>query len=131
MRVIVCGGRMFGEVPVDTPRHLRGEALLKAEREKSVVFSVLESAKPTVVAQGGAKGADSAARDWCAMTHTPCETHAAHWAELKRAAGPIRNQTMLDEFKPDKVIAFPGGRGTADMVRRAKAAGVPVMEVQQ
>ena len=27
------------------------------------------------------------------------------------------------------VIAFPGGRGTADMVRRAKAAGIPVREI--
>jgi hypothetical protein len=30
------------------------------------------------------------------------------------------------EWKPDLVIAFPGGRGTADMVKQAKAAGVPV-----
>jgi hypothetical protein len=46
-----------------------------------------------------------------------------------KAAGPIRNQRMIDEGKPDLVIAFPGGRGTADMVSRAKKAGIPVQEI--
>jgi predicted Rossmann-fold nucleotide-binding protein len=35
---------------------------------------------------------------------------------------------MLSEGKPDLVIAFPGGRGTADMIRQAKEAGVPVRQ---
>jgi hypothetical protein len=48
-----------------------------------------------------------------------------------RAARPIRNQRMLDEGKPDLVVAFPGGRGTTDMIRRAERAGVPVRQVQQ
>lgn len=43
-----------------------------------------------------------------------------------RAAGPIRDQEMLDKGKPDLVVAFLGNRGTADMVRRAREAGVPV-----
>jgi UDP-N-acetylmuramoylalanine-D-glutamate ligase len=42
------------------------------------------------------------------------------------AAGPIR---MLKEGKPNYVVAFPGGPGTRDMVNKAKAAGVPVVEV--
>jgi hypothetical protein len=35
---------------------------------------------------------------------------------------------MLDEGKPHCVLAFPlpSSRGTWDMVRRAKAAGLPV-----
>jgi hypothetical protein len=33
---------------------------------------------------------------------------------------------MLDEGKPDLVLAFPGGRGTRNMVGQAKRAGVPV-----
>jgi formate dehydrogenase assembly factor FdhD len=32
----------------------------------------------------------------------------------------------LSKGKPDLVVAFPGGRGTADMVRKAQTAGVPV-----
>jgi len=30
---------------------------------------------------------------------------------------------------PDLVLAFPGGRGTADMVSRARKAGVRVVEI--
>jgi hypothetical protein len=33
---------------------------------------------------------------------------------------------MIDEGKPDLVIAFPGGRGAADMVSRAIKAGIRV-----
>jgi predicted Rossmann-fold nucleotide-binding protein len=37
---------------------------------------------------------------------------------------------MLAEGRPDAVIAFPGGKGTADMVRKARAAGLPVVEAR-
>ncbi|HVM95122.1 MAG TPA: hypothetical protein VMT89_01980, partial [Candidatus Acidoferrales bacterium] len=50
----------------------------------------------------------------------------ADWRRNGRAAGPIRNQQMLTEGKPDLVVAFPGGRGTRDMVNKAKAANVAV-----
>ena len=45
-----------------------------------------------------------------------------------RSAGPIRNQAMLDEGRPDLVVAFPGHHGTADIVRRARAAGIKVRQ---
>jgi hypothetical protein len=56
----------------------------------------------------------------------PIDVYVAQWKKHGRAAGPIRNQRMLDKGKPDLVVAFPGGRGTADMIRRAERAGVPV-----
>ena len=49
------------------------------------------------------------------------------WDELGKKAGPLRNQRMLDDGKPDMVVAFPGGGGTKDMVRRAAKAGVAIM----
>ena len=52
------------------------------------------------------------------------ELFPADWKVRGRAAGHIRNQQMLDEGRPHLVVAFPGGRGTADMVRRARAAGI-------
>ena len=33
---------------------------------------------------------------------------------------------LIVESTPDLVVAFPGGEGTADLVSRARAAGVPV-----
>jgi hypothetical protein len=53
------------------------------------------------------------------------------WKTHGKAGGPIRNQMMLDDYKPQVVIAFPGGSGTADMVRRAHATqGIDVIEVK-
>ncbi len=48
----------------------------------------------------------------------------ADWRTHGRAAGPLRNQEMIDEA--DALAAFNGGRGTADCVRRAKAKGIPI-----
>jgi UDP-N-acetylmuramoylalanine-D-glutamate ligase len=33
---------------------------------------------------------------------------------------------MLKEGRPDLVVAFPGGKGTANMVAQARAAGIRV-----
>lgn len=110
MRVIVCGGRKF--------------------RSPAQVFSELENMhrnyKFTALMQGGAKGVDTMARDWAA-THPEIERYVckADWDTHGRAAGPIRNAKML-EWKPDMVIAFAGGPGTANMVAQAKAAGITV-----
>jgi UDP-N-acetylmuramoylalanine-D-glutamate ligase len=59
----------------------------------------------------------------------PVETYEADWDTHGKAAGPIRNKRMLDEGKPDLVVAFPGGRGTANMISQARKAGVEVIEV--
>lgn len=74
---------------------------------------------------------DRLAHDWALAVKVKGATYCANWTRDGKAAGPIRNQRMIDEGKPDLVVAFPGGRGTADMVRRAKAAGVKVMEVEE
>ena len=110
MRVIVCGGRDYKDV------------------EK--VVATLNAYPIASLATGGAPGADSIAYVWAQAGGCPeVATYPADWATNGRAAGPIRNALMLADFKPDAVIAFPGGRGTADMVRRAKSAGVRVIVV--
>jgi hypothetical protein len=54
----------------------------------------------------------------------------ADWDRYGLAAGPKRNQRMLDEYSPEFGVAFPGGRGTADMIRRLRAASVPLLIVE-
>lgn len=59
--------------------------------------------------------------------------YPADW-DLGKVAGPLRNQAMLDReiAAADaakhtlRVLAFPGNRGTTDMVKRAGRAGVPI-----
>ena len=112
-RVLVCGGRYYAN--------------------KDLLFRVLDTAhaaNPIVLLiHGGASGADALADEWQKQRMVRTRRYNADWLRHGKAAGPIRNQLMLDDGKPDLVIAFPGGRGTADMVRRADAAGVPVVRV--
>jgi aspartokinase-like uncharacterized kinase len=110
---LVCGGRDFADLgavwsQLDALHGLSGVRLL---------------------IQGGATGADDLASSWAQFNGVPQRKFPADWKAHGRAAGPLRNQQMLTEGKPDLVIAFPGGKGTADMVRRARAAGVEVLEV--
>jgi hypothetical protein len=112
MRVLVCGGREY--------------------KDRRFLWSILDGIGPPAVSEiisGMARGADAFAAEWARRFGFKLHEFHADWAAHGRAAGPIRNQRMIDEGKPDLVIAFPGGRGTADMVRRAKAAGIPVREV--
>lgn len=110
-RVLVCGGRNYAD-----RRHLYG-VLDIAHANNRIVMLIA----------GGANGADALAIDWARKEQVKFQVFNADWEALGRKAGPIRNQQMLDEGKPHLVIAFPGGRGTADMVERANAAGVPVV----
>ena len=109
MRVLVCGGRDYAKA--------------------DYVSRVLDGLSVTTLVHGGARGADILAGHWALRHGVNTEVFYADWARGKRA-GPERNQRMLDS-KPDLVVAFPGGRGTADMVRRAKAAGIEVIEVEE
>jgi len=113
MRILVCGGRDF------TNRtfvyfHLT-EFLSQNEDLECVI-------------QGGAKGVDSFALDWAIKNSIHTIPFLPHWHKYGKAAGPIRNQEMLDKGQPHVCLAFPGGSGTADMKRRALAFGIPVYE---
>lgn len=77
---------------------------------------------------GDARGADQHAREWADDRSVNVAVFKADWSRHGKAAGPLRNAEMLREAQPSLVVAFPGGRGTADMMRRARAYGVPVLE---
>lgn len=81
-----------------------------------------------IVVEGGARGVDAYIRDWCQSCNLPVHEVPADWKRDGKAAGPIRNQRMLDDYDIDLVLAFPGpdSRGTWDMVRRAANAGKEV-----
>ena len=117
-RVLVCGGRTY----VDRARlfTVLGEIIGYAGHPDSPRL---------VVIHGGAAGADKLAGDFADYAGHRVEVYKADWEKHGKSAGPIRNQQMLDEGKPDLVIAFPGGAGTADMVRRARKAGIRVREI--
>jgi len=113
MRVLVCGGRNYND-----------------RMTVQAVLDKLHNAKGIdLIIEGGAKGADRMAQDWAAQRMVECEHYPADWENQGSFAGPARNKRMLDEGQPDLVIAFPGGRGTANMIRQARKAGVEVIEI--
>jgi hypothetical protein len=118
-RVLVCGGRDYQDwrrVFVELDR-------LHAERCISLVIH------GACIQRGMLSGADRWAEAWARAREVPYLGVPARWRVDDRAAGPKRNAHMLAEWKPDVVVAAPGGRGTADMVRRAREVGVEVIEV--
>ena len=74
-------------------------------------------------------GADALVKAWCRVNGTTVAAYPAAWTTHGRAAGPLRNERMLTEERPDLVIAFPGGRGTGDCVTRAVAKNIPVLRI--
>jgi hypothetical protein len=131
VRVLVCGSRTWDD-PAVVHEVLFG---LTATIGDDPEFVVIEGECPY-------GGADLHAAEWAQMFDYDLERYPADWDRHGKAAGPIRNQQMLDEGKPDVVWAFkddfpdsdrlPHARGgTEDMVRRAKRAGVPVYVVSR
>jgi hypothetical protein len=113
--VLVCGGRWYS-----------GRGLWQKLDE----FHNGTLGPITLVVEGGARGADKIGMEWAAAAGIACITYAADWS-LGPKAGPLRNQRMLDDGRPDMVVAARGGVGTADMMARARLGGVPVVEVTE
>ena len=108
MKVLVCGGRDY-----------------KDEAKVHRILDELHSLhRITVIVEGGAGGADSFGASWALKHGIPHRTYFADWRRYGLRAGPVRNREMLMTEKPKLVVAFPGGTGTADMVKRATKAGV-------
>lgn len=105
MRILVCGGRYYDDW--------------------GFVSKTLKDIGPTVLIQGGAPGADRLAQKWAERNAVPVVTYPANWNAGKKG-GPMRNAFMLADGRPNLVVAFPGGAGTADMIAKAEAAGVRV-----
>lgn len=144
MRILVCGGRNFGHVvrttglvldePAEMQERIREyqyihSCLNEIVNEKSLFSDPDNNWLPTdiTIIQGGATGADRAAYDFAEINFCRREEYPADWKRYGKRAGYLRNQQMLDEGKPDLVVAFPGGIGTANMVDLATKAGVKVM----
>lgn len=107
MKLLICGSRWWSD--------------------EFAVLDEVSKLKPTEIIVGGARGADYFAAKAAINYDILCTTFYADWSRHGKAAGPIRNQDMVDQ-KPDHCLAFvlPGSRGTWDTVNRCKKAGIPV-----
>lgn len=116
MRILVCGSRHFNDYNF----------------MYRTIAAMFDPDDTLTLIHGDARGADRLAEAvfLSGYFHSSPEykRFPADWSKYGKAAGPIRNKQMLDEGKPDLVIAFlgPNSRGTQNMIDQARRAGVPV-----
>ena len=111
LRVLVCGGRDLNNQEIVDSTLNKLDALQKI----------------TCLIHGGARGADSLSGIWAQSKNIETIVFPADWNRYGKSAGYIRNSQMLTEGIPDLVVAFPGGKGTKNMIELAKKANVPVL----
>lgn len=109
LRLLVTGGRSY--------------------RDRSRAHAKLDELKPDLVLVGSTTGADELAIQWAIKNRVNYHYFQAEWGKYGKKAAPIRNERMIVEGKPDLVLAFPGGLGTADCVRRAEEHGIRVERI--
>jgi len=111
--VLVCGGRRY--------------------KNRQFVYDTLDSIATyygiDLLVHGGAAGADTLADEWAKDRGVPPVRWDALWDAEGRAAGPQRNGRMFDFMQPTRVVAFPGGAGTNNTIKRTTDAIKKGMEV--
>jgi hypothetical protein len=143
--ILVCGGRDFGNVASAKTDKERLQAIEQVKFVWAELDRLDSEERIEGVVHGAAKGADRAAARWASVRFRRVFSHPAEWHDLAHPeaivkedrwgrkynanAGPARNTVMLD-LHPDieLVVAFPGGTGTADMVKKAKGRELDVVE---
>jgi hypothetical protein len=126
MKVLVCGGRAYRD------RVYLYAVLDRLHRVHSFTSMVHGGAGGWHVLRPDASalvGADKLAGEWAKERGLPVTEHPVTQEDWNRdgpSAGPRRNKRMLGE-SPGLVVAFPGGRGTSNMVIQARSARVPVV----
>ena len=117
MKLIVCGGRNY--------RLTRRNIVMLNWFHDNYGISELVS--------GGCEGADQDAEVWAEsqVLPIPIRQFIPDWVARGKAAGPLRNQEMADYVGKDGLcIAFPGGKGTEDMIRRAIKIGMSLVVIR-
>jgi hypothetical protein len=145
-RILVCGGRDFSHVVRTKPTiaeelpeiqqkieeyQFIQEALNQIVNQESANCDINDNWLPTdiTIISGGAKGVDRAAEDFANVQFCALQIFEADWKTHGKRAGYLRNVQMLKEGKPDLVVAFPGGKGTAMMIDLAIKAKVKVIQI--
>lgn len=112
MIVLVTGGRKFDDANL-----------------VQVTLNSIHATKPIdILIHGNARGADKLADNWARSHGIQPAACDALWNQFSDTAGPRRNRMML-LLKPNIVVAFPGGAGTAHMCKLAVEANIKVIKI--
>lgn len=124
MRVLVCGSRHWDGI--------YGETRIQEVLNQVLALCEVLGQKLTIV-HGGGPGADQAIDRWGRRREddgVTVEVHPANWRTYGKAAGPIRNQAMVDRGA-DMCIGFLRGpaAGTRVTLALARNADIPTFPV--
>jgi hypothetical protein len=126
--ILVTGGRDWPSV-----KSFSSDATSVARRRllEATLHECGPSEKLVFVVGDCPTGVDHAVLCWCRKNGVHYARVAALWNVHGPSAGPRRNQAMVDMVTElnGSVLAFPGGRGTDDCVRRARTAGLAVRRI--
>ena len=79
------------------------------------------------IVHGGHQANGATIETWCREHDVHIVRYPANRLKHGRRAEDIRNSFMLQDSRPDLVIALPGGASTRSLINRAIAQGVPVL----
>lgn len=124
MKVLICGSRYFNRYDV------MGRVMEPIFKH---YYDTSKGTSDIVVISGRARGADLMGEEWAEEFNLPVEQYPADWNKYGKSAGYIRNKQMLEEGKPDLVVAFPIGesRGTRNMISLAEKANIKTIIVEE
>jgi hypothetical protein len=137
-RMLVCGDRNWLDRRFPDGTENEDLKWWVHDQTLDVLLDLAKAYRVDTVIEGCARGADRCAEDFSAKfpilitnhLHFPAEWDKYRKPGGKNPAGPIRNMQMLEEGKPDFVVAFHDNllesKGTRHMVRIADDAGIDV-----
>lgn len=114
MKIIVAGSRDFDDY----------------ERLARLMDRLTAPYVDVVVLSGAAKGADALGERWAFGWMWTVMRFHADWNRHGKAAGPIRNQEMVDAADAAVFFWKGGSKGTADCIARAKKKGIRTKVVE-
>ena len=95
-----------------------------------LVKAALQLCMPSTIVHGHSSGVDQLASLYAQMFSINEMRFPANWRQHGLDAPLLRNHEMFIQGDPDLVLAFPGGPNCNDIVRRARVARVPVVEIE-
>lgn len=121
MRLIIAGSRAYEPARIAP---MLGYLVDKAEQ-------LAGKGMVSVVLSGCAPGVDKAGEIFAVEEDVAIERYPADFAGLGRCAGPIRNAKMASVADALLLIWDGCSRGSADMLRKAKRAGLSIIVVRE
>ncbi|MDK2600771.1 hypothetical protein QO179_25065 [Bacillus stercoris] len=127
MKVIIAGGRDFDDY--EFMKSKLDHLFKNLNKDKLIIINgdgpgLKDSKTGKIIA----RGADQLGKKYAQERGLKIELFPPLWGEYGRAAGPIRNSQMAEVA--NALVAFnTGGRGTQDMINKAKAMSLNIRDI--